>query len=51
MEAMRRYLRNLTVALICLTVIIAAIHFPYDVHAPLTPQELETLRKYYTEVL
>jgi SAM-dependent methyltransferase len=49
MEAMRRYLRNLTVALISLTVIIAAIHFPYDVDAPLTPQELEALRKYYTE--
>ena len=46
---MRRYLRNLAVALISLAVIIAAIHFPYDVDAPLTPQELEALRKYYTE--
>jgi SAM-dependent methyltransferase len=49
MEAIKRYLRNLTFALIALTVIIAAIHFPYDVDAPLTPQEIEAVRKYYTE--
>jgi len=42
-------LKHVTVALFAITVIIAAIHFPYDVDTPLTPQEIEAARKYYTE--
>jgi SAM-dependent methyltransferase len=34
---------------LALTILIAAIHFPYDVDAPLTYQEMEAARKYYTE--
>ncbi len=30
-------------------IIIAAIHFPYDVDAPLTHEEIEAAQKYYTE--
>lgn len=39
------------VALVLLTVILvlAGIHFPYDVDVPLTQQEVEAARKYYTE--
>jgi SAM-dependent methyltransferase len=44
-----KVLRRVTVAAFAVTVIIAAIHFPYDVDAPLTPQEIEAARKYYTE--
>jgi hypothetical protein len=49
MDTVKKYLRNLTVGLVALAVIIAAIHFPYDVDAPLTPQEIEVVQKYYTE--
>ena len=50
MEAIRRYLRalrNLTLTLLIIIVTTAALHFPYDVDAPLTQQELETARNYY----
>jgi ubiquinone/menaquinone biosynthesis C-methylase UbiE len=36
-------------AAVILIVIISAIHFPYDVDAPLTQQEIDAARKYYTE--
>jgi len=42
-------LKNVTIAVFLLTVVIAVIHFPYDVDAPLTHQEVEAARKYYTE--
>lgn len=52
MGRMSRYLialKHVTVVVLIVTVIIGAIHFPYDVDAPLTQQEVETARKYYTE--
>jgi SAM-dependent methyltransferase len=49
MDTVKKYLRNLTVALVALAVIIAAIHFPYDVDVPLTAQEFEAVQNYYTE--
>lgn len=42
-------LRNLALALLIIIVITAALHFPYDVDAPLTQQELETARNYYAD--
>lgn len=36
-------------AAILFIVIVAAIHFPYDVDAPLTREEIEAAQKYYTE--
>jgi len=42
-------LRNLALALLIIIVTTAALHFPYDVDAPLTQQELETARNYYAE--
>ena len=39
----------LAVAALILSFINSAIHFPYDVDAPLTQQEAEAARKYYTE--
>ena len=38
----------LTVVALLMIVINSAIHFPYDVDAPLTAQEIEAARKYYT---
>jgi len=49
MKAVKKNLQLITVALFALIAIIAAIHFPYDVDAPLTPQEIEAARKYYTD--
>ncbi len=59
MEAIKKYLAVLkrvtvaafllTVAALLIIVLISALHFPYDVDAPLTQQELEAARKYYTE--
>ena len=42
-------LKNVTIAVFLLTVVIAVIHFPYDVDAPLIQQEIEAARNYYTE--
>lgn len=42
-------LKHVTVATLVVIIVIGAIHFPYDVDAPLTPQELEAARKYYTD--
>ena len=36
------------VAIVIFTIIIAAIHFPYDTDEPLTPQDLDAARRYYT---
>ena len=59
MELIKKYLavlKHLTIAALLLTVVAllmivinSAIHFPYDVDAPLTAQEIEAARKYYTE--
>jgi SAM-dependent methyltransferase len=59
MEAIKKYLTALkrvtvtalilTVAALLIIVIISVIHFPFDVDAPLTQQEIEAARKYYTE--
>jgi SAM-dependent methyltransferase len=52
METIHKYWRAFKrVAIVSLIVIatIAAIHFPYDVDAPLTQQEMEAARKYYIE--
>jgi SAM-dependent methyltransferase len=37
------------VVVLTVTIIIAAIHFPYDVDKPLTQLEVEAARKYYAE--
>jgi SAM-dependent methyltransferase len=42
-------LKRLTLAALVLTLVFAVIHFPYDLDAPLTQQELAAARKYYTE--
>jgi SAM-dependent methyltransferase len=42
-------LKHVVVVVLTLTIIIAAIHFPYDVDTPLTQHEVEAARKYYTE--
>jgi SAM-dependent methyltransferase len=42
-------LKRLTLAAFVLTLVFAVIHFPYDLDAPLTQQELAAARKYYTE--
>jgi SAM-dependent methyltransferase len=52
MERIHKYLRALKhvmIVVLSVTIIIGAIHFPYDVDAPLTQQEIEAARKYYTE--
>jgi hypothetical protein len=52
MERIHKYLRALkhvVVVVLTVTILIAAIHFPYDVDTPLTQQEVEAARKYYTE--
>ena len=41
-------LKRVTIAALVLSLCLAIIHFPYDVDAPLTEQELEAARKYYT---
>jgi SAM-dependent methyltransferase len=42
-------LKRVTLAALILSLVLAAIHFPYDTDAPLTPLEVEAARKYYTE--
>jgi SAM-dependent methyltransferase len=42
-------LKNLMVVMLTLTIVIAAIHFPYDTDEPLTQQEVEAARTYYTQ--
>lgn len=52
MEVIKKCFRALThviaVALV-LTVMVAVLHFPYDVDAPLSEQEVAAAQKYYTE--
>jgi hypothetical protein len=52
METIHKYLvasKRLAIVLLVVVTIIAAIHFPYDIDAPLTSQDVEAARKYYTE--
>jgi hypothetical protein len=42
-------LKRVTLAALVLNLVLAIVHFPYDIDAPLTDQELEAARKYYTE--
>ena len=44
-----RALKNLTVSLLIVVITIGAIHFPYDIDAPLTQQEIKSALKYYTD--
>jgi SAM-dependent methyltransferase len=50
---MKKYLtalKHVTAAAMIVTVMLTAIHFPYDVDAPLSEQEVAAAQKYYTEV-
>ncbi len=59
MHSIKKYLKALkyviaavslfTGAGLVLIIVISAIHFPYDVDAPLTREEVEAAQKYYTE--
>src|SRR4030095_3832522 len=52
MEHIHKYFRALKHALLVLLVVsllIAILHFPFDVDAPLTPEEVKAAQKYYTE--
>jgi len=52
MEQIYKYLRalkNVTLMLLVVSVILTVLHFPYDVDAPLTPQEIKVAQEYYTE--
>jgi hypothetical protein len=49
MKVVKRSLQLITLALFALIATIATVHFPYHVDAPLTPQEIEAARKYYTD--
>ena len=42
-------MKHVAVVTAVVIVVVGAIHFPYDIDAPLTPQELEAARKYYAE--
>src|SRR2546428_3791859 len=44
-----RALKHIMIVVLSVTIIIGALHFPYDVDAPLTQQEVDAARKYYTE--
>jgi Methyltransferase domain len=44
-----RALRHVTVTLLAVVMTIGAIRFPYDIDKPLTRQEVEAARKYYTD--
>jgi SAM-dependent methyltransferase len=52
MEILKRYLIALfrvLAVLLAIIVLIAIAHFPFDTDAPLTHQEVEAARKFYTE--
>jgi SAM-dependent methyltransferase len=52
MNSVYRYwtaLKHVAVVTAVVIIVVGAIHFPYDIDAPLTPQELEAARKYYAE--
>ncbi len=42
-------MKHVAVVTAVVIIVVGAIHFPYDIDAPLTPQELEAARKYYAE--
>ena len=42
-------LKHVAVALLLLTGFVAILHFPFDTDAPLTREEVEAAKKYYTE--
>jgi SAM-dependent methyltransferase len=42
-------LKHVALATTIVVIVLAALHFPYDIDAPLTQQELEAARKYYTD--
>ena len=42
-------LKHVAVVLFTVVVLVGAIHFPYDIDAPLTQQQVEAARKYYTD--
>jgi SAM-dependent methyltransferase len=42
-------LKHITVVVFTVSIMLGVIHFPYDVDAPLSQQEVEAARKYYTE--
>lgn len=52
MKSLKTYLKALSnifgLALLCV-VTLSVLHFPYDVDAPLTQQEIDAAKKYYTE--
>ena len=41
--------KHVALATTIVVIVIGALHFPYDIDAPMTQQELEAARKYYTE--
>lgn len=41
--------KHVTVLLLLLALILAGIHFPYHIDAPLAPEQVESLKRYYTE--
>jgi SAM-dependent methyltransferase len=52
MNSVYRYwtaLKHVAVVTAVVIIVVGAIHFPYDIDAPLTLQELEAARKYYAE--
>ena len=52
MEAIRKYLaalKHILSATLVLLVFLGVLHFPYDVDAPLTQQEIAAAQKYYTD--
>jgi SAM-dependent methyltransferase len=42
-------LKHVSLATTIVVIVVGALHFPYDIDAPLTQQEIEAARKYYTE--
>ena len=52
MRSLYKYLialKHVAVLLLTVVVLVSAIHFPYDVDAPLTQEQVEAARKYYTD--
>jgi SAM-dependent methyltransferase len=52
MKSIHKYwkaLEHVGITIVIVAIVVGAIHFPYDIDAPLTKQELEAARKYYTD--
>ena len=43
-------LKHVTSTLLAVVTVIATIHFPYDIDSPLTPEEIDNARKFYSNV-